>query len=69
MSDTTTKIDDRNFVDAQDLVEILTDWITTAGAGRNMRIEDGGRYYVYSRAVLICKTLSDGSSVFDVRLS
>lgn len=65
-------IDDKDFVDSQDLAEILTDWITSVKhlgvLPRGTRITDGGNT-MFSRAVLIQRTLSDGSCVYDVRLS
>lgn len=63
-------LDDRTFVDAVDLSEFIQDWITDPSFSikRNLRLEDG-RGGMFSRAVLLEKRLSDGSYVYDVRLS
>lgn len=65
-------IDDKEFVDAQDLAEVLTEWVTSArhlsGIPRTTRVVCGDGT-MFSRAVLIQRSLSDGSYVYDVRLS
>lgn len=60
------KLEDKDFVDAQDLCEILEEWVTCVQRG--VRVEDGAGN-VFTRAILIKKTLSDGSYVYDVRLA
>jgi hypothetical protein len=63
-------LDDADFVDVQDLVEKLTEWITcpVLAIGRNARLGCGDGT-TYSRAVLVERKLTDGSPVYDVRLS
>ena len=61
-------ITDSNFVDAQDLIELISNWITDPVIKRNVRVEDG-LGYVFSHAVLVGKVLSDKSIVYDIRLS
>lgn len=65
-------IADKDFVDAQDLAEVLTDWSTSvqhmSGIPRTSRVVCGDGT-MFSRAVLVERTLSDGSFVYDVRLS
>jgi hypothetical protein len=62
-------IDDFDFIRAEQLAERVQEWSTNPllSIGPNIYLEDGER--ILTRAVLIEKTLSDGSHVYNVRLS
>ena len=63
-----TILDDKLFTDAQELINLLNEWLTNSQEKYAARLEfgDGTRL---SRAVFLATTLSDGSVVYDVRLS
>ncbi len=63
-------LDDFEFISANQLAECLQDWMTSPDlcAGKILYIEDG-QGDILKRAVLLEKTLSDGSKVYNVRLS
>lgn len=63
-------IDDFEFIHAGQLAERIQDWVTSPDLGGDKGVYiEGGDGAIATRAVLLEKTLTDGSKVYNVRLS